>query len=238
MGKSYEYVWSIPLLSGILAIITILTPVASFNMMGVSWNWWMWNLTVMGVSGLGSETVFISEVDFLIPSLITTSIMILSLISLLSLAAKVRKRRFDLKNFESTSIIIGALLIGITIYYLLAMDSAFYDGLVIAGVPFPAGLHYWEVFNPSFGVIGPFLSAVLAFIGAGVFRYYSKRKDDLIPSKMGILEKKGPIVKSKQGLNFCPECGQKTADFAQRFCMKCGIEFMKTSSGSGNHLSK
>ena len=224
MGKNYEYVWSIPLLGGILAIIAVLTPVASFNVMGVSWNWWMWNLSVMGVSGFGSESVFISDVDFLIPSLITTSIMILSIISLLSLAAKARKRKFDLKNFESTSIIIGFLLIGITIYYLLAIDSAFYDGLVVEGVPFPAGLHYWEVFNPSFGVIGPFLSATLAFVGAGVFRYYSKRKEDLIPSKMGILEKKGPIIKLTKGLNFCPECGQKIISVTQRFCLNCGFE--------------
>jgi hypothetical protein len=104
------------------------------------------------------------------------------------------------------------------------MDMAFYDGLVIEGVPFPAGIHFWELFNPSFGVIGPFFSAILAFIGAGVFRYYSKRIEDLIPSKMGIFEKKGPIIKSMGGLNFCPECGQKIISVTQRFCMNCGFE--------------
>lgn len=224
MGKGYEYVWSIPLIGGILAIIAVLTPVAYFGEMGVSWNWWMWNLIVLGVGGYGSESIFISEMDFVIPSLITTGIMILSIISLLSLAAKARARKLDVKNFESVSILIGALIIGITIYYLIAMDSAFYDGLVIEGVPFPAGYHFWQLFSPSFGVIGPFLTAILAFVGAGAFRYYSKRREDLIPSKMGDFERKGPITKSMGVLNFCPECGEKIISETQRFCMQCGFD--------------
>jgi hypothetical protein len=224
LGENYKYVWSIPLLSGILAIIAVVTPVASINTMGISWNWWVWNLSVLGVSGLGSESVFITEVDFMIPSLITTSILIFSIISLLLLALKTRTRKLDTKNFESISVIIGVLLIGITIYYSVAMDIAFYDGIVVEGIPFPAGIHFWDLFSPSFGVIGPFLSALLALIGAGVFRYYSKRKGDLIPSKMGIIEKKGPIIKSMGGLNFCPECGQKIISATQRFCMNCGFE--------------
>ena len=226
LRENYEYVWSIPLIGGILAIIAVVTPVAYFDTMGVNWSWWVWALSVMGVSGLGSESIFITDLDIMIPSLITTGIMILSIISLLSLAIKVRARRLDTKHFESVSIIIGVLLIGITIYYLSAIDVAFYDGLVIAGVPFPAGLHFWEVFNPSFGVIGPFLSALLAFIGAGVFRSYSKRRGDLIPSKMGTFEEKKPITKSMEGKNFCPDCGQKIVSVTQRFCMNCGFELI------------
>lgn len=224
IGKNYEYVWLIPLISGILAIIAFVTPVAFFNRMGISWYWWMWNLSVMGVSGLGSESIFISEIDFMIPSLIISCIMILSIITLLSLAIKARTRNLDMKNFESVSITIGTLLIGSNIYYLLAMDIAFYDGIVLGGTLFPPGFHFWDVFGPSFGVIGPFFSSGLAFIGAGVFRYYSKRKEELIPSKMEIFKKKGPTIKSMGGLNFCSECGKKIISVTQRFCMNCGFE--------------
>ncbi len=227
MGENYEKMWSIPLIGGIIAIIAVLTPVASFDTMGVSWYWWMWTLSVMGISGMGSEALFITEVDIMIPSLITTVIMILNIISLLSLAIKTKTRKLDTKNFESTSIIIGILLIGITIYYLVTIDSAFYDGLIIEGTSFPMGYHFWEVFSPSFGVIGPFLSAVLTFIGAGVFRYYSKRRVELTPIKMGTFEERRPIIKSEGGLNFCPECGQKILSTAQRFCMNCGFELQQ-----------
>jgi uncharacterized paraquat-inducible protein A len=224
MGKAFEYVWSIPLIGGILALIALLTPVASFNVMGVSWDWWMWTLSVMGVSGYGTESVFISDVDFIIPSLITSMVMILSILLLFSIAAKARTRKFDLKNFESISIITGVLLIGTMIYYLIAMDNAFFDGMVIEGVPFPAGLRFWEVFNPGFGVIGPFLTVVFAFIGAATFRYYSNRREDLFPSKMESFERKEPIEKLVKGVRFCPECGQGNISETQRFCMNCGFD--------------
>ncbi|MHA1933108.1 MAG: zinc ribbon domain-containing protein, partial [Promethearchaeota archaeon] len=222
MPENYEYVWLIPLFGGIFTIIAVLTPVASFDMMGLSWSWWMWALSVMSASGLGSESVFISDVGVIIPSSITTGIMILSMISILTLAAKTRTRKLDTKHFESSSIIIGVIQIGITIYYLVAIDLAFYGGIVIEGVPFPAGAHFWEVFNPSFGIIGPFLSAFLAFTGAGVFRSYSKRRPDLMSTKMGTFDEKRPLVKSMEGLNFCPECGQKIISGTQRFCVNCG----------------
>ncbi len=224
MGEKHEYVWLIPLIGGILAIISVLTPVAYFSSGGLYWIWWMWSFSVIGGMGYGFENVIISEMDFMIPSSIITSVMIISIISFLSLAIITKKRKLNTRYFELVLIIIGVLLIGITLYYLFAIDSAFYDGLVVEGILFPPGFHFWEELDPSFGVIGPFLSAISAFIGAGVFRYYSNRRVDLMPPKMGIYEKKRTITKTIGGFNFCPECGQKIISEAQHFCMNCGFE--------------
>ncbi|MFW9821830.1 MAG: hypothetical protein ACFFE4_02785 [Candidatus Thorarchaeota archaeon] len=223
MKKNYEYIWLFPAFSVFFMILALITPTAYFDIMGVSWTWWMWNLTLMGVSGLGSEFVFIPEIDFIIPSLITTCFMIFFIIILTSLTINTRKRMLDTRRFELVSILIGILLLGVTIYYLSAVDIAFYDGLVIEGAPFPEGYHFWEVFNPSFGVIGPFLSAILLFIGAGAFRHYSKRID-LVLTKIEIAPKMISSMKSAGGINFCPQCGEKRISSIHRFCTKCGFE--------------
>ncbi|MFX1521886.1 MAG: zinc ribbon domain-containing protein [Promethearchaeota archaeon] len=224
MTKNYEYMWLFPAFSVFFMILALITPTAYFDIMGVSWTWWMWNMTFMSASGLGSEFVFIPEIDFIIPSLITTCVMIFIFIFLIALTLNTRKKKLDTRGFELTSIIIGILIIVITVYYLVALDFAFYDGLVIEGTLFPAGYHYWEVFTPSFGVVGPFLTAIVLFIGSGAFRYYSKRVD-LILSTVETTPKIESKIKLAGGINFCPECGQKRISSTHHFCTKCGFEF-------------
>jgi len=46
--ETEDHIWIIPLIAGLLAIIAIFTPTASFSSGGATWNWWMWNLTVLG----------------------------------------------------------------------------------------------------------------------------------------------------------------------------------------------
>ena len=91
-------------------------------------------------------------------------------------------------------------------------------------VPFPVGIHFWDVFDPGFGIIGPFLSAFLLFIGAAVFRRYSNRREELIPPKMDLYDKKEPSTEPLQGFNYCPECGSKIVSNTQQFCMSCGLK--------------
>ena len=68
-------------------------------------------------------------------------------------------------------VISAVLSIGIMIYYIIAMDIAFYDGITIDGTIFPAGYHFCEVFQPGFGVFLPFISVALSFIGVGLSRH-------------------------------------------------------------------
>ena len=223
--EAVDKIWAIPFTAGVFALLAILTPTASFSYMGVSWNWWMWDLITMGVVGYDSISSFISEIDFIIPSIITTSVVLLSLVNLSILFLSTRRAKLNTKNFNLKSIISAVLSIGIMVYYMIAMDIAFYDGLTVEGSIFPAGYHYWDVFNPGFGIVFLFLSVVLSFIGIGVFQYYSKRKEDIVPPRMDTGKEFIPAPKAMENLNFCPECGFKNLLTDAKFCTNCGYKF-------------
>jgi len=225
--KTKNNIWVIPLIAGILVILAILTPTAYFSYMGITWNWWMWNLTVMGVTGYDSVSLFISDVDFIIPSIVTTGVALFSAVNLLILFSSTRKRNLDTKNFGLRSIISAVLSIGVTIYYMMAMDIAFYGGLTMEGTIFPAGYHFWDAFSPGFGVVSLFLSAALSFVGVGVFQYYSKRKEDIVPLRMDTGKEYIPAFKTMGSVQFCPECGFKNLLTDAKFCTNCGFKFFK-----------
>ncbi|MHA1235931.1 MAG: zinc ribbon domain-containing protein [Promethearchaeota archaeon] len=220
-----DNIWLIPLIAGILVLFAILTPTAYFSYMGVTWNWWMWNFTMMGVTGYDSVSLFISDVDFLIPSIVTTGVAFLSMVNLLILFSATRKRNLDIKKFGLMSIVSAVLSIGAVIYYMMAMDIAFYGGLTIEETTFSAGYHFWDAFNPGFGIVFLFLSAALSVIGIGVFRYYSKRKEDIVPPRMDTGKEYIPASKTIGNLNFCPECGHKNLLTDAKFCINCGFKF-------------
>jgi len=167
--KTEDYIWVIPLIAGICAVIAILTPTAHFGSGGVSWDWWMWNFTTLGVYGYPSISLFVPEMDFIIPSIITTSAISLSAVNLFVLSNTTRKKQLYTKDFVLMSTISAVLSISIMVYYAFAIASAFSDGLIIEGVLFPPGFHFWFEFNPSFGIIFPFISSVLSFVGVGLF---------------------------------------------------------------------
>ena len=219
------YIWIIPLIAACLAIIAIFAPTAHFGSGGVTWDWWMWNLTALGVIGYETVILFVSEVDFIIPSVITTIAVLLSAINLIILSITTKKRKLNTKNFELRSVISAVLSIGIIIYYSIAMGSAFYDGVTIEGVAFPPGFHFWVEFNPNFGIILPIVSAILSFVGVGLFRKQSNRKDYIVQPKMETANNYVPYSKQMGSLNFCPECGHKILRTGVKFCTNCGFKF-------------
>ena len=223
--ETRDNIWLIPLIAGILVLLAILTPTAYFSYMGVTWNWWMWNFTMIDVTGYESVSLFISDGDIIIVSIITTCAILLSVVNLLILANTTQKRGLNTKDFELMSIISAVLSIGIMLYYMIAMDIALFDGVTIDGTPFSEGYRFWELFNPSFGIILPFISATLSFFGAGVFRYYSSRKEDIVPPQTDTVKEFVPVYKKTGTLNYCPECGEKLPRADANFCVKCGYKF-------------
>lgn len=223
--ETRDYIWVIPLVAGFLAIIAILSPTAYFSYEGVTWLWWMWDFMSVDAIGYNSISLFISDGDFIILSIITTSAVLLSAVNLLILSIKTRRRNFNTKGFNLMSIISAVLSIGIMIYYIIALDIAFNDGMTIEGTTYPAVYLFWDIFNPGFGIILPFMSATLSFIGVGVFRYYLKQKEDFIPPKMDPIKEYLPLSKTMGKLNFCPECGYKILLADANFCISCGFKF-------------
>ncbi len=223
--ETRDFIWVIPLFAAVFAIIAILSPTAYYSYGDVTWNWWMWDFMTMDLVGYYPIGLFISDVDFIIPSIITTSAVLLSAVNLMILSITTRKRNLNTKYFELMSIISAVLSIGIMIYYIIAMDIAFIDGLILGGIIFPAGIHFWDAFQPSFGIFLPFISATISFIGVGVFRYYSKRKDDIIPPKFDTVKEYIPVSKTMGSLNYCPECGNKILYADAKFCTNCSYKF-------------
>jgi len=217
------YIWIIPLIAACLATIAILFPTAKFSSGGVTWDWWMWNFTTMGMVGYEPLSLFVSVVDFIIISIITTSVVLLSAVNLFILSIKTKKRNLNTKNFILMSIISAVLLICIMIYYIIAMGIAFYKGFTIEGVPFPPGIRFWNSFNPGFGLFLPFISAILSFVGVGLFKSFSNRKDDIIKYKMDATTGYVPYSKQMRSINFCPECGKKILHAGVKFCTNCGF---------------
>jgi hypothetical protein len=252
MYKSKEtgdFVWIFPLLAGICALIAILTPTASYSMMGISWSWWMWDFSVMTYIGYPPVSFFVTELDFIIPSIITTSAMLLSVVNLFILAGTTKKRKLNTKDFVLMSLISALLSIGIMIYYAFAVAFAFNDGMIIEGVTFPPGFHFWSEFNASFGMVLPFISAILSFIGLGLFRHYVNQRGDfapiktVTPTKEVVTPPKSSVTPPKYQVatryapasvpttslptgarNYCPECGKKITRTDAHFCTNCGFK--------------
>ncbi|MFX0074897.1 MAG: zinc ribbon domain-containing protein [Candidatus Hermodarchaeota archaeon] len=233
-----DFIWIFPLISGICSVVAILTPTASYSMFGVSWSWWMWDFSLMTYIGYPPLFFFISEIDFIIPSIITTSAMLLSTVNLFILSSTTRKRKLLTKDFTLMSLISALLTIGIMIYYAFSVALAFNDGLLVEGVEFPPGYHFWSEFNPSFGLILPYISAILSFVGLGLFRHYTTRRGVFVPLKESYppeivstppkpksIVEATPILVSKEGLNYCPECGHKLIRPDANFCTNCGFKF-------------
>ena len=163
-----EYIWVIPLVAGIFATVAIISPTAFYG--DGSWDWWMWNFVVRGDN---STSLYI--LDYIILSTITTSAVLLSAVNLLILSIRTRRRKLNTKNFELMSSISAILLIGVMIYYMIAIDLA-------------ASYHFWDVFQPGFGIFLPFISAALSLIGIGVSRHYSNREEGIVSLKMDTIK--------------------------------------------------
>lgn len=231
-----EFVWIFPLIAGICAIIAILTPTASYSSLGISWSWWMWNLSLMTYIGYPPVIFFLTELDFIIPSIITTIAILLSAVNLFVLSVTTRKRKLDTKNFILMSTTSAVLSICIMIYYAFAMAFAFSDGFFVEGILFPPGYHFWFEFGPSFGIILPYISAILLFIGIGLFRRYSNQRLFIVPPKMDSVReyvspktntvKYFPVSTPMGARNFCPECGYKILQANMNFCTNCGFKFL------------
>ena len=233
--ETEDYIWLFPLFGVICATIAILVPTAHFGSGGTTWDWWMWDLISLGVIGYPSVIIFVPEMDFIILSIITTSVMILNVINMIVLSVSTRKKKLNTNNFVLRTVISAVLLMCIMIYYAIAMGSAFRDGLTIEGVPFPPGFPFWLAFTPSFGIILPFISAILLFIGVGLFRRNSNQKlyhvspvtdvaTRYVSPNTDVDTRYIPTSTPMGARNYCPECGHKILRADVRFCTNCGFQ--------------
>jgi hypothetical protein len=162
--------WVLPLVSGILLFITVLTPFACYVEYGHNGFWWMWDF-ISTSYGTVIEYNFIFDLDLIIPSIITTTMIVFCAINLFILARKTKLGGSNFRNYSIRSIISALLSVGVMIYFIFSITWNFQ--------------YIWHYYDVSFGVILPFVSAALSLLEIGVYRYLSNKKESsLAPQEL------------------------------------------------------
>lgn len=225
MGEIKDYIWTVPLIGGIIALGAFFAPAAYVEEYNDYLYLWMWALLSYQFYdpywGTDKGVVFTDNPDILIPSIVCSVIIFLCILALIGSSLLYRKR---MRNGKVNPIVwLGAsiCILGFTIAWIIIIEVVMSSGL-------PS---FWSYMNPGFGVIGMFIGSILSIIGYGVAKISMKQKREPIqlPSEgMPIIVKQEsttpttsiPIGKTK----FCPECGTKLSKENQKFCMDCGTE--------------
>lgn len=181
ISNSKNYIWSFPLLAGILTIIGLFTPSSAFEEYDINWMWGLRNTNVFGVDSSFSWIFELPPKDFtiiiflskIIPFFIFITISILSII----FALKLRKSD-DFRKFERKWLMCGVSFIILGIFYLIEVEILMhhyykeYFGLDIS---------YWEEYTPGFAIIAPFISGAIIITGIIVNKYI------LVPEKRELI---------------------------------------------------
>jgi hypothetical protein len=172
-----------------------------------------------------SGTEFVTEPLVLIPSLVSTCLFIIGGILLLVTAMRLKSRNLEQVNIKTPSILAGVVILIAEILWLSMVPTFFPMTKYYPGYPGTFWTFTYMSFHTvGFGIIGGFLSAVIAFGGAGAAQYYSKEREVKVPDKKDkILLTKEPTTSETPELKFCPECGAEIEDPDIKFCGKCGF---------------
>ncbi|MFW9826489.1 MAG: zinc ribbon domain-containing protein [Candidatus Thorarchaeota archaeon] len=235
MAEAKNYIWLFPIIAGVLAFVTILTPAGTMNLLGMfTGNLWLWSFYIYDYMSLATGAEFLTDPLVMIPSLITTVLIAVSGVFLIVVGALLKKNK-DLRKIVRPSILLGVLCILSEIIWLVIVPLNFpleeYLG------PAPPGYTYtfWSMsymgigvtlHNAGFGIIGGFLTAILAISGAGVAYYYSKEREPKVRDKIETKISEEKIIPREVAKpKFCPECGVQIDDPSVEFCGNCGYQF-------------
>lgn len=178
MGETKDYLWPLPSIGGIISIIAILCPAAYFNygnpdsFFGLKYvELWMWNLTKSYIRGWsfglgfgyhsGYIDIYLSTINFsLIFGLVFSCIIIIISSFTIFYANQVRKRKVKPSKAIKFWFLSAIIMITSVIGWMLAQEFAIQQTSTYNDIPFS----FWTHFTPGFGVIGPFIAALLILI--------------------------------------------------------------------------
>jgi hypothetical protein len=196
-----KYTWVFPLLGGILTLIGIFTPIASFfNYVQI----WTWGLVISRWYEISVE--FINEPIILNIGIISSIILLIFSTILIITGYLYMRGYFD--NYKISKVWISSGIINLTaiIIPLVALDFYSYDYYIPS---------IWLICDPGFGAIGPIIGSVVS-IGIGVMVLSSRAGRKQTPTPISVAAPK----------NVCPHCG-KPVSLNATFCSKCGESINK-----------
>ena len=200
MGGIKGYLWLFPIISGILSIIGILTPIAYYESY---FDIWMW--------GLVHARIFDRQPEFIKENLILYTGIVLSLLILLISFALIitgllfRQGYMDDRKISKAWISFGIVMITSTIISVVSLDYYTYYGY------FPYGM--WDLLDPGFGAIGPIMSGIIVVI-IGIY---------ISTTQLDTRRKRKPPIRIFEVApkSVCPHCG-KPVSLNATFCSRCG----------------
>lgn len=235
-----DYIWALPIIGGVLILISFFTPAFYSNQIIYSIRieeyYWMWGLFYVSITGYDSKTDFIATQEpsqYTMPiffsGLIPAVLILIGSIMLIASSNAVRTGRRDIKNVENGWIGMGFMMIVASIIYIIAIDITMINyveyqfeqefGYVPLDIP-----DLWDVYDPGFAIIAPFIGAVLSIAGSIVSKTIKPREGPIfVGEKKGIITKK-PIGEISHQINFCSECGHQLLYSGTKFCSHCGNE--------------
>ncbi|MFX1278808.1 MAG: zinc ribbon domain-containing protein [Promethearchaeota archaeon] len=227
-----DYIWILPFIGGILILISIFTPAYYASIYSVTEYYWMWGLDYYSVSGYGSQTTFIPfeepylyTIPMFLAGLIPLLLILAGSLALIISANAVRTSRADIKHRENLWIAMGIILIVAPIIFIVGIDITTINYLEYLMGPAPSGYNLWDVYDPGFAVIAPFIGAALSIAGSIASKVIKQREAPIFKKQIeGGVITKTPIGQTSKKINFCSECGHQLLYDGSRFCTNCGKE--------------
>ena len=177
-----KYIWSIPLLAGILGLLGIITPAVYISMFATDFYYWLWGFVIFKTypPWVPEEYIgFTTNTTQLILLNISTILIITSAIILIVTAVIFKKNRNYSSVIENTWLICAFLSIGAAIFWIMVVESPTGGSLT----PMPPGMQFWTYFSPHFGIIAPFISSGFAIGGMAAYRHFLRGEREPIVSK-------------------------------------------------------
>ncbi|MFW9780805.1 MAG: hypothetical protein ACFFFB_00805 [Candidatus Heimdallarchaeota archaeon] len=160
-----RYAWAPFLVSVILLFIALITPAAWYINPAGSISLYLWGAVVIIIYGYGTSSGTITNPEVMTPAVFTVSILVISLFTLSILTSRLMK---DIKNFKVLNIryflLFNALALLIsTIIWIVQFTRAF--GILPEELIEMGYNNIWDIFSPSFGLIGIFFAVGLILAG-------------------------------------------------------------------------
>ena len=231
-----EYIWALPILGGVIGIISLFTPAHHAYDFGISTNVWMWGLynrSAPDYSEIGFIYTVYARTDvfplqytlsLFLSGLIPAILILISSITLIASSNAVRTGKRDIKKVVNVWIGMGIMMIIASTIYIIAIDIAWMNLWEhVYGPSYPTYPTFWDTFDPGFAVIAPFLGASFSIVGSIASKTMKPRELPIFSiQKQGRIKTKIPIGEISRKIKFCLECGHQLLYDGARFCQNCG----------------